>query len=756
MRNYPGGLIATILLLLSLSFAGAQYFAHPEDTRWNKPFAVFHAHDLTIGKYARVVTDAAASDGKAVQVTAGSGRDSHMFAGGWAPVKTDAAYAVAFRLRLSMIDINVAKNAQVLYVGTESMANGFHMPAPLRLEVIHRTVKDDPRTESVVQWYFVDAPSLDAVKDYHDYVLKFDHPMPGFIGVRAYWFGRAYATVWMDKATVQETALPSEAEQLKDVTLDGPLTVDHHLPNTLVCTGPYNWTYHIPNVVGGKCSMVSNELIGDGHGAKGHFQALPDTAAALAKYDVILLSEIRLGDLSAKQKVLLSEYVKSGGGLVILGGIGSYGKGRVHTSPLLMDLLPVQTTGVWDLKKAPGDGLAIKADARFDRLNWQADPRVFYYHNAIVKPGAKVWATGTAHEHGIAVDVPLLVSRRYGNGMVYAFLGSELGDPQPTQTAIWAWQDWGRFLTMILNAARGSEDRDGNEPPQWQAPVVETIPPMPAPELRHSAETFKSTTFEIAKVSSQKLVYRPGEWATAYVTLINGTAQPVSGKLTVAILSNFQDKRVLQSTDVTLRAGEISKIPVVWKIENQQTFGHEVQAVLTDAQGALIASRGDYYSVGTNNYRLGQYSTTMGGWSWEYGDTMPNVTPLDCWYFVDSMRSLGVTAEEIFAWAPDDFGNLSPEEDHWFAGQAQSDGLIYRANIHAAIDAAHANGLALITYGKNVMSVAGLHVKRDGVEITRMHPEWAQWMVDGEPKWMFDATRYRMTFDQNARIRATA
>ena len=53
---------------------------------------------------------------------------------------------------------------------------------------------------------------------------------------------------------------------------------------------------------------------------------------------------------------------------------------------------------------------------------------------------------------------------------------------------------------------------------------------------------------------------------------------------------------------------------------------------------------------------------------------------------------------EYFFWTPDDFGNLTPTEDHWFSGQ--SGYLCSQADVHAVIDAAHANGIAAVTYGK--------------------------------------------------------
>ena len=220
-------------LLFAVQSAQAQLVAKPEDVKWTEMAAVFPAAKLTAGQWARMVDDSRASGGKAIAAMVGQGRASHIVSGGWAPVKTDASYAVAFRLRMDMTVVPDADVAKVLYPGTENLAATFHMASPLRLEAVHRTHADDPATETVLQWYLVDAPSQAVVRDYHDYVIKFDRPRPGFVGFRVYWFGRAYCSVWLDHVRLKESALPSEAQQLKDAKI-GRLSVDHAVPATLV------------------------------------------------------------------------------------------------------------------------------------------------------------------------------------------------------------------------------------------------------------------------------------------------------------------------------------------------------------------------------------------------------------------------------------------------------------------------------------------------------------------------------------------
>ena len=100
-------LYALFLLLLAFTaqVAWGQLTAKPEEVKWSQVSATFSADKMTIGTYAKLVDDAKATDGKAVTVTAGEGRDSYITSGGWAPVRrmhaTRRLFACAWRWRMS-------------------------------------------------------------------------------------------------------------------------------------------------------------------------------------------------------------------------------------------------------------------------------------------------------------------------------------------------------------------------------------------------------------------------------------------------------------------------------------------------------------------------------------------------------------------------------------------------------------------------------------------------------------------------------
>jgi len=82
--------------------------------------------------------------------------------------------------------------------------------------------------------------------------------------------------------------------------------------------------------------------------------------------------------------------------------------------------------------------------------------------------------------------------------------------------------------------------------------------------------------------------------------------QPKTGQLKILIRSGLGAEQPLIATNITLNTGESKQVPVVWKIGETEEFGRELRAELVDADGKVIDSQGEYYTIGWKNYRLGQ------------------------------------------------------------------------------------------------------------------------------------------------------
>ncbi len=447
--------LITIALLSGLP-CRAQWSAKQDDITWDKPAASWPAAKMTLGSAATIVDDPAATTGTAVAAIAGKGRACHLISGGWLPCNANTAYEAAFRMRLEWHPVSPADLPMPIPISRfDTAGTGVsHRSWSVRLELVHRPTPQDAAHESVIKWAVIQMDGeLKNYTQYHDYLIASERPMPGYLGVKAYWYGRGFCSTWIDTVHVKATPLPSESELLQN-TPAPTLTINHQQPRTLAVLGVYHWTYRLPELIGGPCDVVwlADDLVKAKSGAK----LFPTDAAELAKYDTIVFVDSNLLALTPQQRQLLAAYLQAGGGALFLGGPYGFGKSTVHISPLLMDLLPVKTLGLWDMRKAPGRGLTLSAaTSRLARLDWGAKPRVYYYHETQVKPDAEVWVTGNA----AGQQVPLLVARKYGNGLVAAFTGTPFGEMQKGETAVWAWKDWGRLVNITLNAMRGRRGR---------------------------------------------------------------------------------------------------------------------------------------------------------------------------------------------------------------------------------------------------------------------------------------------------------
>lgn len=153
---------------------------------------------------------------------------------------------------------------------------------------------------------------------------------------------------------------------------------------------------------------------------------LPDNAFKWARYEVIILGDVKPGVFTNEELEALNKAVsEQGKGLMMIGGYDAFGPGGWGATPIA-DALPV--------RMAPGDGhvkglyhmtparsaarhfvLQIEETPAATRRAWGALPELdganlFSGH----KPGAEVLATGKN-------DQPLLVAQAYGKGRALAF-----------------------------------------------------------------------------------------------------------------------------------------------------------------------------------------------------------------------------------------------------------------------------------------------------------------------------------------------
>lgn len=222
---------------------------------------------------------------------------------------------------------------------------------------------------------------------------------------------------------------------------DGP-------PSVFLARGLYHEYWRLPEIVpflGG--TLSSGAVVVNETGAS--IRDFPTEHTVLARHRICVLANVPAAALTLEQRAMLEEFVKVGGGLIVLGGPYSFHAGGYHDSEILARLLPVTLTTSADLlactppqplKSAGPNTLAA------DLLAGSA-PVVLHRHALAAKKGATVQVTAGA--------APLIVTTTYGRGRVVAVLATPLGDAPATMTPWWAWDKWPVLMLRLLNWAAG-------------------------------------------------------------------------------------------------------------------------------------------------------------------------------------------------------------------------------------------------------------------------------------------------------------
>ena len=285
-----------------------------------------------------------------------------------------------------------------------------------------------------------------AANAYQEFTYTAEKNEGGFFGVSSTWGG--FTDVNVDWCRIRSVRLFTEKELIERT---GPLDLPpvwRFPPSTPlrmhVAKGLWWDMFQINETLawrrGG--SMQSSYL---DHGQYGSsLRGFPGSASVMTQHNVILLANVDAPALGVRGRMLLEEYVKQGGSLLIFGGHFAFTAGD-YRNTALERLLPC----TFDAKDRQSDraGLAIAptevGKKRLPAVAWEMKPRVFYYHQVTPREGAEVWVT--------AGDKPLLLSWSVGKGRVACWTGSVEGDPGTDKMAFWEWGGLPPILDATLS-----------------------------------------------------------------------------------------------------------------------------------------------------------------------------------------------------------------------------------------------------------------------------------------------------------------
>ena len=171
----------------------------------------------------------------------------------------------------------------------------------------------------------------------------------------------------------------------------------------------------------------------------------PEKFEELCKYDAVILINADASWFQLQGRIRLRDFVKAGGGLLVLGGNFSLGQGQ-FSGTFLEDLLPVTVAETKDVQPSekplplkPGKSLAGSLPADL----WK-DPACLYWRH-IVKP-----KTG-ANVDLLAGNEPVLFSGGFGKGRVVVFTGTVLGEPVAHEQPFWQWNGWPQVMGRMIS-----------------------------------------------------------------------------------------------------------------------------------------------------------------------------------------------------------------------------------------------------------------------------------------------------------------
>gem|GEM_PF-3200849 len=214
-------------------------------------------------------------------------------------------------------------------------------------------------------------------------------------------------------------------------------------PRCLVVNGVYHRLYRVDQALAHLGWETDHSEAAKGVWSGHEVSFWPEDYPRIMGYRAVVLVDVDPRAIGDEGLEMLREFVRHGGGLLVVGGPFAL-PGQGMAQACLGEVLPV------DLAQAPaltplaaGGALAAPPGSRlFEGLGLQPQPRCLWSHD--LAPAAR---SATLLSAGAR---PLLVQAPYGKGRVAVFLGTVLGDPPEGEVPFWQWRPWPECLARIL------------------------------------------------------------------------------------------------------------------------------------------------------------------------------------------------------------------------------------------------------------------------------------------------------------------
>ncbi len=234
----------------------------------------------------------------------------------------------------------------------------------------------------------------------------------------------------------------------------------------------------------------------------------------------------------------------------------------------------------------------------------------------------------------------------------------------------------------------------------------------------------------LVKVWPEKIWVKPGQPISGTVTVKNAGAEAVEVTVETCLIHDLDTMRGIQRQTLKLAAKSEGTASFRWSSRDAGLYGHAMRArVLLGNQ--VLAEGESYFAVARYYWDVALLKT--------FPFFTANRSLEGCAGEMANVRNSGYNGFEFFFWAPDDFADMTPDEEYWRSGQGRYKNKI--SHLKSAIDGGHANGMALITYGKCVgygPAILEYFRKRPenshgfGEQLSFMHSSWELTRWHGE------------------------
>jgi hypothetical protein len=215
---------------------------------------------------------------------------------------------------------------------------------------------------------------------------------------------------------------------------------------------------------------------------------------------------------------------------------------------------------------------------------------------------------------------------------------------------------------------------------------------------------------EVSNLEVDKIHYRPGEAPAVSVTVRNYAPRARNIEAVTELLTELDTVIPVDKRQLTVPASGAAELTCKGPVLTQP-WGYAVHTRLLE-DGATRTEASEYFTMHDNM------------WACMMIGTMPGQCTRDV--TVESARACALSNKkhygnfaEHFVWAPDDFGDYTPDTEYWYGGQGCYAGSI--RGTHAMIDEGHKVGMTYALYA-NLWGGGG----PPSYEMIRRHPDWGK------------------------------